>query len=195
MASGQGKRINPLLSLSDREANEKDKQQIFFSKKEEQIIVQKKFPLAERRKREELFQNLGHPFPVLLFDEVGDLVRGESIKTFKLISANEFYLAGHFPGIPIVPGVLTLEGMIQSALFLVAETFSRGKLECTLQKVERAKFRRPIYPGDRVEFLVQVIKREASLWHFRGQAQVDQENAAEGQFSLKVDFREVGFEI
>lgn len=142
-----------------------------------------------------MFNNLGHPFPVLLFDEVVDLVRGERIKTFKLITANEFYLAGHFPGNPIVPGVLTLEGMIQSAIFLVAETFSRGKLECSLLKVGRVRFKRPIYPGDRLEFSVQVDKREDSNWYFRGQAQIDQENAAEAQFSLHVDFREVGFEI
>ncbi|MGC8811416.1 MAG: 3-hydroxyacyl-ACP dehydratase FabZ [bacterium] len=158
-------------------------------------MKQENFSLAERKRREDLFNNLGHPFPVLLFDEVVDLARGESIKTLKLITANEFYLAGHFPGHPIVPGVLTLEGMIQSAIFLIAETFSRGKLECSLQKVGKVRFKRPIYPGDRLEFSVQVVKRENTTWHFRGQAQIGQENAAEAQFSLQVDFREVGFEI
>ncbi len=123
------------------------------------------------------------------------MIRGESIKTSKLITANEFYLAGHFPGNPIVPGVFTLEGLIQSAIFLVAETFNRGKLVCSLQKVGRVRFKRPIHPGDKLEYIVQVVKRENSNWHFRGQAQIGQENAAEAQFSLQVDFREVGFEI
>lgn len=91
--------------------------------------------------------------------------------------------------------MLTLEGLIQSAIFLVAETFSRGKLECSLQKIGRVRFKRPVSPGDRLDFSVQVVKREESIWHFRGQAQTGQENAAEAQFSLHVDFREVGFEI
>ncbi len=138
---------------------------------------------------------MGHPFPVLFFDQVVNLVRGESIKTTKLITANEFYLPGHFPGNPIVPGVFTLEGLIQSAIFLVAETFDRGKLACSLQRVGRVRFKRPIYPGDQLEYLVQVVKREDSNWHFRGQAQIGQENAAEAQFSLQVNFHEVGFEI
>lgn len=163
--------------------------------KEDHIITPKNFPYGELKRREELFNNLGHPFPILLFDEVIDLVRGESIKTSKLVTANEFYLPGHFPSNPIVPGVLTLEGLIQSSIFLVAETFNRGKLECSLQKVARVRFKRPIYPGDRIEFLVQVVKREDNQWHFRSQAQIDQENAAEAQFSLQVNFREVGFEI
>lgn len=85
--------------------------------------------------------------------------------------------------------------MIQSAILLVAETFDRGKLNCFLQKVIRVRFKHPLYPGDRIEFLVQVIKREGNNWHFRGQAQIDQKNVAEAQFSLKVDFHEVGFEI
>lgn len=91
--------------------------------------------------------------------------------------------------------MLTLEGLIQSAIFLVAETFNRGKLACSLQKVGRVRFKRPIYPGDRLEFFVQVAKEEDTIWHFRGQAQIGQENAAEAQFSLQVNFREVGFEI
>lgn len=88
-----------------------------------------------------------------------------------------------------------MEGLVQSAIFLVAETFSRGKLECSLQKIGRVRFKRPVYPGDRLDFSAQVVKREDTTWHFRGQAQIGQEIAAEAQFSLHVDFREVGFEI
>lgn len=91
--------------------------------------------------------------------------------------------------------MLTLEGIVQSAIYLVAETFSRGKLECSLQKVGRVKFKRPVYPGDRLTFSVQVVKREDVTWYFRGQAQIGQDNAAEVQFTLHVDFRELGFEI
>lgn len=59
-----------------------------------------------------MFNNLGHPFPALLFDQVTELIRQEKIKTSKLVTANEFYLSGHFPGEPILPGVFILEGIV-----------------------------------------------------------------------------------
>ena len=151
--------------------------------------------MAQGRQREELLQRLFHPFPLLMVDRVEGMEKEKSIHGRKWVTANEFYLAGHFPGEPILPGVLTLEGLVQSAIFLVAESFARGRLRCSLEKVDRVRFKRAIVPGDRVDFLVQLTGREGETWKFKGQARVGEETAAEANIFLKVGFREVGFEI
>ena len=130
-----------------------------------------------------------------MIDRVEELERDQRIKAVKWVSANEFYLAGHFPGDPILPGVLTVEAFVQSALLLVAGSFTRGRLRCSLESVDRVRFRRAIVPGDRVDFLVQLAAREDERWKFKAQAQVGGETAAEANLLLKVNFREVGFEI
>lgn len=151
--------------------------------------------MAERKQREELLQSLSHPFPILMVDRVEGMEREKSIQTVKWITANEFYLAGHFPGEPILPGVMTLEGLVQSAIFLVAESFARGRLRCCLEKVARVRFKKAIVPGDRVDFSVQLTGKEGELWKFKGQAGVGEDTAAEANIILKVNFREVGFEV
>jgi len=121
--------------------------------------------------------------------------RGESIKAAKLITADEYPLSGHFPGEPIMPGVLTLEGIAQSALILLAESLSRGRVSCFLDRVDRVKFKRALVPGDRVEFLVRLMKKEGGFWTFRGQARIKGEIAAEADVIFKVALQEVGFEL
>ncbi|MGD0623498.1 MAG: 3-hydroxyacyl-ACP dehydratase FabZ [Thermodesulfobacteriota bacterium] len=150
---------------------------------------------AERSKWEELFHRLSHPFPAVMIDRVEEVEREKRIKAVKWITADEFYLAGHFPGNPIMPGVLTLEGMVQSALILVEAEHPRGKVSGFLQKVDRVRFKRAIFPGDRVEFLVHLTGKEGDLWTFKGKAQVGKETAAEANLILKVGVREVGFEL
>jgi 3-hydroxyacyl-[acyl-carrier-protein] dehydratase len=140
-------------------------------------------------------QRLGHPFPLLMLDRVEEMEREKSIHAVKWVTADEFYLAGHFPGDPILPGVMTLEGLVQSALLLVAESYSRGRLGCALEKVDRVRFKRGIWPGDRVDFQVQVTVKDGERWKFKGQARVGEETAAEANIVLKVSFREVGFEV
>ncbi len=130
-----------------------------------------------------------------MIDRVEEVEREKKVKATKWVTANEFYLAGHFPGEPILPGVLTLEGLVQSALLLVAESFNRGRLSCSLEKVDRVRFKRAIVPGDRVEFIVQLTVKEGEFWKFKGQAQIRGETAAEANLVLKVNFHEVGFEI
>jgi 3-hydroxyacyl-[acyl-carrier-protein] dehydratase len=121
--------------------------------------------------------------------------REKILHAVKWVTADEFYLAGHFPGDPILPGVLTLEGLVQSALLLVAESYSRGRLHCVLEKVDRVRFKRAIVPGDRVDFQVQVTGKDEELWKFKGQARVGEETAAEANLVLRVNFRDVGFEV
>jgi len=151
--------------------------------------------LLEKKQREELLQRLSHPYPLVMVDRVEALEKEKSIRGVKWVTADEFYLPGHFPGEPILPGVLTLEGMVQSALILAAESYARGRLRCRLEKVDRVRFKRAIVPGDRVDFLVEVAGREGEFWKLKGQARVEGETAAEANLVIRVAFREVGFEI
>jgi 3-hydroxyacyl-[acyl-carrier-protein] dehydratase len=150
---------------------------------------------VDRKKWEELFHRLSYPFATVALERVEEVEREKKIRTVKWVTANEFYLAGHFPGEPIVPGVLTLEGMIQSALILVGESFSRGKISASLHRVDRVRFKRAIVPGDRVEFLVSLSGKDGDFWTFRGKTQVGEETAAEATLILRVVVREVGFEL
>ena len=150
---------------------------------------------VERSKLEELFHRLSHSFPAVMIDRVEELEREKRIKAAKWVTADEFYLTGHFPGNPIMPGVLTLEGMVQSALILLEAEHPRGKVTGFVQKVDRVRFKRAILPGDRVEFLDHLTGKEGDLWIFKGKAQVGQETAAEANLILKVRVQEVGFEL
>jgi 3-hydroxyacyl-[acyl-carrier-protein] dehydratase len=94
-----------------------------------------------------------------------------------------------------MPGVLTLEGMVQSALILAGESLSRGKISGSLLRVDRVRFKRAIVPGDRAEFLVSLTGRDGDCWTFKGKTQMGEETAAEATFVLKVEVREVGFEL
>jgi 3-hydroxyacyl-[acyl-carrier-protein] dehydratase len=126
---------------------------------------------------------------------VEELEREKRIKAVKWVTADEIYLSGHFPGEPIMPGVLTLEGLLQSALIFLGESFTRGKIRVSLEKVERLRFKRAVLPGDRLDFLVSLTGKEGNRWKFKGKAQVGAEVAAEADVILKVDVREVGFEL
>ncbi|MDH4264954.1 MAG: 3-hydroxyacyl-ACP dehydratase FabZ [Deltaproteobacteria bacterium] len=142
-----------------------------------------------------MFLRFGHPFPTVVIDRVEELEREKRIKAVKWVTADELYLSGHFPGEPIMPGVLTLEGLIQSALIFLEESFTRRNIHISLEKVERLRFKRAVLPGDRLDFLVSLTGKERNLWKFKGKAQVGAEVAAEADVILKVDVREVGFEL
>lgn len=129
-----------------------------------------------------------HRFPFLLIDRVVELTAFERAVGIKAVSTNEPYFQGHFPGDPIMPGVLMIECMAQSAAALVVSSRGRhGKGDLVyFMGVDDARFRRPVRPG--VELRLEVVKERQRLgvWRFRGTATVEGAVAAEAVFTAKV---------
>ena len=129
---------------------------------------------------------LPHRYPFLLVDRARDLCIGESIVGIKNVTANEPFFQGHFPGRPIMPGVLVVEAMAQTSALLVGHTLdlSAENADIYFMSVERAKFRRPIEPGDQVELHVRALNARQRVWRFAGTAIVSGKRVAEAEFTV-----------
>jgi 3-hydroxyacyl-[acyl-carrier-protein] dehydratase len=117
---------------------------------------------------------LPHRYPFLLVDRVLELERGHRIVAIKNVSANEEFFLGHFPGHPVMPGVLVVEAMAQAgAILLLHDEPEREKKLMYFTAIEKAKFRRPVVPGDQVRFEVELLQVRATYCRLSGRALVD----------------------
>ena len=126
-----------------------------------------------------------HRYPFLMIDKVIDIIPNESAVGIKNVSINEPYFAGHFPKRPVMPGVLIIEAMAQTAAVLVVQTLGReaeGKL-VYFMTVENARFRRPVLPGDTLHVRVSKQRNRGSVWKFAGEALVDGRLVAEATYA------------
>ena len=135
-----------------------------------------------------IMQMIPHRYPFLLIDRVVDVVVGESAVGIKNVSINEGFFQGHFPQHPVMPGVLMIEAMAQTAAVLVVQTLgpdSEGKL-VYFMSVDSARFRHPVFPGDRLH--VQVVKKQnrGNVWKFDGKALVEGKLMAEATFAAMI---------
>ena len=135
-----------------------------------------------------IMQLIPHRYPFLMIDRVVDLTPGESATGVKNVSINEFYFQGHFPQRPVMPGVLIIEAMAQTAAVLVVQTLgqdSEGKL-VYFMSVDNARFRRPVLPGD--QLAVRVVRKQSrgNVWKFEGEALVDSKVVAEATFAAMI---------
>jgi 3-hydroxyacyl-[acyl-carrier-protein] dehydratase len=129
-----------------------------------------------------------HRYPFLLIDRVVDLVSDQSAIGVKNVSINEFYFQGHFPRRPVMPGVLIIEAMAQTAAVLVVHSLgpkARGKL-VYFMSVDNARFRRPVVPGDQLHLDVRKKQRRLNVWKFEAVATVDAKPVAEATFAAMI---------
>ncbi|MEJ5975596.1 3-hydroxyacyl-ACP dehydratase FabZ [Novosphingobium sp. PS1R-30] len=131
---------------------------------------------------------LPHRYPLLLVDKVLSLEIGEEIRAIKAVTFNEQFFQGHFPGRPIMPGVLQIEALAQAAAILAIETLElagSGKL-VYFMAIEEAKFRNPVEPGCLLELNVGFVQKRARVCKFWGKASVDGKVTCEVQFTAMV---------
>ena len=135
-----------------------------------------------------ILQMIPHRYPMLMVDKVTEMVLNESAVGIKNVSINEPFFQGHFPSEPVMPGVLIVEAMAQTAAVLVVATFgaeSEGKL-VYFMSIDGVRFRRPVMPGDRLELHVKKVQSRGNVWRFEGQAIVDGKVAAEATFAAMI---------
>lgn len=129
-----------------------------------------------------------HRYPFLLVDRMVEIVMGERAIGIKNVTINEPFFQGHFPQAPVMPGVLIVECMAQTAGVLVVETLgpeSRGKL-VYFMTIENAKFRKPVVPGDQLRVHVQKERARGNVWKFHAEAKVDGVLVAEATYSAMI---------
>jgi len=125
---------------------------------------------------------LPHRYPFLLIDRV--LERdGDHVLTLKNVTVNEPFFTGHFPNMPIMPGVLILEALAQSAAILALSIIGERRSLFMLTGIDKARMRRRVVPGDQLKMEVKLLKHHHPLWKMRGEARVDGELAAEAELS------------
>mgnify|MGYP000398031477 CR=1 FL=1 len=131
---------------------------------------------------------LPHRYPMLLVDRVIDIEGDERIRAVKAVSVNEPFFAGHFPGRPIMPGVLIVEALAQAAGVLAIEALGlagSGKL-VYFMAIDEARFRKPVEPGHLLELDVRLTQRRATVCRFEGRALVEGQLAAEAKFMAMI---------
>ena len=136
----------------------------------------------------EVMATIPHRYPFLMIDRVTEIRLGESAVGIKNVSINEMHFQGHFPSKPVMPGVLIVEAMAQTAAVLVVKTMGdhvRGKL-VYFMTIDNARFRRPVVPGDQVRVEVTVRRQRGAVWRFRGEAKVDGMLVAEAEYSAMI---------
>ncbi|MEL7462590.1 MAG: 3-hydroxyacyl-ACP dehydratase FabZ [Pseudomonadota bacterium] len=137
---------------------------------------------------ERIKRMIPHRYPFLLIDRVEDIVDNESAVGVKNVTANEPHFQGHFPEKPVMPGVLIVEAMAQTAGVLVVETLDmidQGLL-VYFMTLDKTRFRRIVAPGDQLKLHVKILRGRGKIWKFWGEARVGDEVAAEAEFSAMI---------
>jgi 3-hydroxyacyl-[acyl-carrier-protein] dehydratase len=135
----------------------------------------------------EIMRLLPHRYPFLLIDRVVEMTRRERIVAIKNVTANEPFFQGHFPGFPIMPGVLIVEAMAQAGgTLLMMEIADRDEKLMLFTGIERAKFRKPVTPGDQLRLEVEVIAWRSTAVKMRGSAYVGEKLACEAVITCQL---------
>ena len=137
----------------------------------------------------EILNILPHRYPFLLIDRVTDLKVGESLTAYKNVTYGEQIFQGHFPGHPIYPGVMIIEGMAQAGGVLAFKSMPDDDLSNKVvyfMSIDKAKFRKPVRPGDKLEYKISVIKHKGRIWVLKGEAYIDGVLATEAELQAMI---------
>jgi len=136
---------------------------------------------------DEILQILPHRYPFLLIDRISELVPGESVIAIKNVSINEPHFQGHFPGQPVMPAVFSLECIAQAGAFLLLNTLEEPlKKNAFITSVDKARFRKPVIPGDQLRIEVIIQKRKLNMCRFHGNCFVNDLLVSEGLVSANI---------
>jgi 3-hydroxyacyl-[acyl-carrier-protein] dehydratase len=137
---------------------------------------------------EQILKMLPHRYPILMIDRLEEIVIDHSAVGIKNVTANEPFFQGHFPGKPIMPGVLIIEAMAQTAAAVVVYTLGE-RVEGSLvyfMSVENARFRKMVVPGDQLRVHVERIHKRGNVWKFKGEAKVNGVVCAEATYTAMI---------
>lgn len=132
----------------------------------------------------QILKQLPHRYPILLVDRVLEIEKGKSIKALKNVTINEPFFTGHFPHRPVMPGVLMLEALAQTAALLAFDTLGTTPDDKTVYYfagIDGARFKRPVEPGDQLTLLVELDRMKAGIFKFNARALVGEELAVEAE--------------
>lgn len=131
---------------------------------------------------------LPHRYPFLLVDRVVEVEPGKRVKAYKNCSANEEFFNGHFPGMPVMPGVLQIEALAQASAFLTAslDGFDPKKQVAFLMSIDGVKFRRLVEPGDRLDLEVELVQSRRGIIKVKGRSSVDGDRACEAEITVAI---------
>lgn len=139
-----------------------------------------------------ILEILPHRYPFVMVDRVTEIVPGKSIRGHKMVSYNEPWSQGHFPGRPILPGVLIIECLAQigGILAYASEPFDTHTSLMYFLGIDKAKFRHTVTPGDKLDLMVEVLHHRSNVWKLRGEATVEGALCASGELLASIVDRE-----
>ena len=138
---------------------------------------------------EQIQEMIPHRYPFLLVDRITDVKNGEFVEGYLNISITNQVFQGHFPGHPIYPGVLIIEGMAQTGAILPFTVMDKEELNDKVvyfMSIDKAKFRKPVRPGDKLVYKVSTIKHRGKIWQLKGEAYVDGELVSEAELKAMI---------
>jgi len=137
---------------------------------------------------QEIINTIPHRYPFLLVDRILEFEKNKRIVGFKNVTINEPFFQGHFPGHPIMPGVLLLEAMAQTGAVLALKSYT-GDVQSKViyfMSIDKAKFRKPVVPGDQVRFELEILKMRGNITSLRAEAKVDGALVAEAEMMAMI---------
>lgn len=135
----------------------------------------------------EIMEHIPHRYPFILVDRIVEVEKGKKITSIKNVTINEPFFQGHFPGEPIMPGVLIVEAMAQTSgmlHFLSTPDAKSRSQDVRFLGIDKCRFRKPVLPGDQIRLEIEVLSHKRSIWKFKGEAFVEGQLVAEAEIMV-----------